>query len=210
MKRKLSLFIKIIIVIFVVIGTVIMFNGAADETGLTANGIYNLKYFTVLSNILCGIITLIDIIEMLTLGRNTHLIFRLISASSVGLTFVIIAFFLQPMYREMNMYQNGNLWFHLIVPVTAMLGFVLLDSKSDETNTKIPFRFTFIAAVPSLIYGVGYLINILVNGVGKWPDTNDWYGFLNWGFPVGICIFAAVVIINWIVAVILRGLYNKL
>ncbi len=209
MRRKLTLFIKILIVIFVVTGTVIMFNGTADETGLTASGIYNLKYFTVLSNILCGIITLIDIIMLLALGKNIHLLLRLISVSAVGLTFAIIAFFLQPMYKEMNMYQNGNLWFHLIVPVTAMIGFIFFDSKTDEAGVKMPFRYTFAAAIPSLIYGFGYLINILVNGVGEWPDTNDWYGFLNWGFPVGICIFAMVVIINWIVAILMRLLYNR-
>ncbi|MCR4847156.1 MAG: hypothetical protein K5865_10490 [Eubacterium sp.] len=209
MRRGLSLFIKILIVIFVVTGTVIMFNGMADETGLTASGIYNLKYFAVLSNLLCGIITFIDIIFMLTLGKNVHVRLRLISVSSVGLTFVIIAFFLQPMYTEMNMYQNGNLWFHLIVPVAAMVGFIFFDSKADKTNIKMPFRYTFVAAIPSLVYGFGYLINILLNGVGEWPDTNDWYGFLNWGYPVGICIFAVVVIINWIVAALLRVLYNR-
>ncbi len=209
MRRKLTLFIKIVIVIFVVTGTVIMFNGTADETGLTASGIYNLKYFTVLSNILCGIITLIDIIMLLALGKNINLLLRLVSVSAVGLTFAIIAFFLQPMYKEMNMYQNGNLWFHLIVPVTAMIGFIFFDSKTDEADIKMPFRYTFAAAIPSLIYGFGYLINILVNGVGEWPDTNDWYGFLNWGFPVGICIFAMVVIINWIVAILMRLLYNR-
>ena len=64
----------------------------------------------------------------------------------------------------------------------------------------MPFKYTFIAAIPSLIYGNFYLANCLINGVGEWPETNDWYGFLNWGYPVGIAIFAGVVLMNWGIA----------
>jgi uncharacterized protein (DUF486 family) len=46
----------------------------------------------------------------------------------------------------------------------------------------------------------------MVNGIGEWPDTNDWYGFLNWGWPVGIAIFVFVILLNWGVAVLLRFL----
>ena len=130
------------------------------------------------------------------------------AVTSVGLTFSIIAFFLQPMYRELNMYKGGNLFFHLIVPVIAMVEFILFEK--DDRDETLPFRYTFIAAIPSVIYGFGYLINILINGTGVWPDTNDWYGFLNWGYPVGAGIFVGVVLINWVVALIIRLLYKKI
>ncbi len=206
MKKKILLAIESLIVILVIIGTVIMFMGAADETGLTASGIYNLKYFTVLSNEFCGIVMLIDIIRTVLGKSMVSKNLKYIAVTSVGLTFSIIAFFLQPMYKELNMYKGGNLFFHLIVPVIAVAEFVVLEKeKRDES---ILFRYTFIAAIPSVIYGFGYLINILINGIGEWPDTNDWYGFLNWGFPVGIGIFAGVVLINWLVALVLRFLFH--
>ena len=205
MKKKISFIIDVLIVILVAVGTVIMFNGAADETGLSTSGLYNLKYFTVLSNEFCGIVTLVNVIRQIAGKRAIPQFFDYMAVTAVGLTFAVIAFFLQPLYREMNLYQGGNLYFHLIVPVIAMCRFVLF---SDEDNDdKLPFKSTFIAAIPSIIYGFGYLINILINGIGEWPDTNDWYGFLNWGYPVGVGIFAGVVLINWIVALIIRGLY---
>ena len=208
MKRKIVNFIKCLIVVMVVIGTIIMFRGAADETGLTASGLYNLKYFTVLSNEFCGIVMLIDIIREF-LGKNgVSKLIKYMAVTSVGLTFSIIAFFLQPMYRELNMYKGGNLFFHLIVPVIAMAEFILFEK--DDRDETLPFRYTFIAAIPSVIYGFGYLINILINGTGVWPDTNDWYGFLNWGYPVGAGIFVGVVLINWVVALIIRLLYKKI
>ena len=208
MKKKIAIIIESLIVVLVIIGTIIMFNGAADETGLTSSGLYNLKYFTVLSNEFCGIIIFIDLIRK-CMGKNVvSRYLKYMAATSVGLTFAIIAFFLQPMYRELNMYKGGNLFFHLIVPLLAMVEFVVFEKESREE--KISLRYTFIAAIPSVIYGFGYLINILINGRGVWPDTNDWYGFLNWGFPVGFGIFAGVVIINWIMALIIRVFYQKI
>ena len=208
MKKKIAIIIESLIVVLVIIGTIIMFNGAADETGLTSSGLYNLKYFTVLSNEFCGIIIFIDLIRK-CMGKNVvSRYLKYMAATSVGLTFAIIAFFLQPMYRELNMFKGGNLFFHLIVPLLAMVEFVVFEKESREE--KISLRYTFIAAIPSVIYGFGYLINILINGRGVWPDTNDWYGFLNWGFPVGFGIFAGVVIINWIMALIIRVFYQKI
>ena len=36
-------------------------------------------------------------------------------------------------------------------------------------------------AVPVLIYGTFYALNIIINGRGSGPTTNDWYGLAQWG-----------------------------
>ena len=209
MIRRLSIVFKILIVIFVIIGTVIMFMGAAYDTGLATSGFYNLKYYTVLSNLICGIVTLIDLLTLVIKKRRISVLFRLIAVSAVGVTFGVVAFFLQPMYREMNMYQGGNLWFHLIIPVTAMIEFICFDEDNWQGKDSFPFKYTIIAATSSVIYGFGYLINILINGKGEWPHSNDWYGFLNWGYPVGAIIFVVVVVLNWAVATGIRALTKR-
>jgi len=33
----------------------------------------------------------------------------------------------------------------------------------------------------NILYGAAYLFNIMINGKGTWPDTNDRYGFLDRG-----------------------------
>ena len=124
---------------------------------------------------------------------------------NILLSFAVIAFFLQPMYPAKNLYQGGNLFFHLIVPVIAMCEFVFFSD--EESDKEITFKSTFIAVIPSVVYGFGYILNILINGFGGWPNYNDWYGFLKWGYPVGVGIFAGVILINWIMALIIRGLY---
>jgi hypothetical protein len=79
-----------------------------------------------------------------------------------------------------------------------------------RTDKRIPFKYTVISALPALFYGIGYLANILVNGKGEWPDTNDWYGFLNWGYPVGMAIFACIVLMDFAMSVLMRALNNRI
>ncbi len=197
--KKSEILFNILLVIFTICGTYAMLTSKAPGSGLTASGFENLKFFTVLSNEFCGLVAALWLIFKLR-GRKFPVLPKLMAASAVGLTFVIIAAFLAPMYPDLNLYAGGNLWFHLIIPLTAMTDFILMKTKE-----KIPFKYTFISALLSLVYGNFYLGNILINGIGQWPDTNDWYGFLNWGFPIGIVIFAVVVLMNWAVACVLRA-----
>ena len=199
-----SVILNILIVVFAAVGTVIMLSNQSDGAGLASSGITNLKYFTVLSNEFCGITAALWLVFFL-LGKKVPPVLKLTAASAVALTFLIIAAFLAPMYPELDLYENANLWFHLILPLTAVLEFIIL-----RTDEKIPFRYTVISALPALIYGIGYLANILLNGKGEYPDTNDWYGFLNWGYPVGIAIFAAIVLMDFAMAVLMRAVNNRI
>ena len=61
-----------------------------------------------------------------------------------------------------------------------------------------------LAVIPPLVYGTIYLLNNVINGIGEWPDTNDWYLFLAWGYPVGLCIFAGIGLVTWLIGYILR------
>ncbi|MBR6217621.1 MAG: hypothetical protein IKQ63_03775 [Eubacterium sp.] len=199
----ISITLNIVIVLFTVIGTCVMMTSSANGTGLTTSGLRNLKYFTVLSNEFCGIVALIWLIFRLN-HKKLPVLLKFMAAAAVGLTFIIVAAFLAPMYPELNLYQGGNFWFHLIIPLTAMAEFI-----TTRIEEPIPFRYTIISAILSLIYGFGYLVNILINGIGERPDTNDWYGFLNWGYPIGFVLFAFNVLMNWLMACLIRFLNKK-
>lgn len=203
-RNTVSVILNIIIVIFAVIGTVIMISYKGNGSGLSSSGISNLKYFTVLSNEFCGIVAALWLVFNF-LGKRFPALLKLMATSAVALTFLIVAAFLAPMYPDLNLYENANLWFHLILPLAAMLEFILL-----KTQQRIPFKYAVFSALPALVYGIGYLANILINGKGEWPDTNDWYGFLNWGYPVGIAIFAVIVLMNFGMAALMRFVNNKL
>jgi hypothetical protein len=54
------------------------------------------------------------------------------------------------------------------------------------------------------------MLNILINGIGgPWPYTNDFYGFLNWGWGGGIAIFFGVPLLSFGIACIFRAVSNK-
>ena len=202
-RQVISIILNCLIIAFVVTGTVVMLSPRMSAEGavLASKGWRNLRYFTVLSNEFCGVVAILWILQNIR-GKTFSALLKLMAVASVGLTFAVVAFFLAPMNPQLNLYEGGNLWFHLIVPVTAMIEFLILDTD------KLPVKQTLIAALPSLIYGLGYVINILINGKGEWPDTNDWYGFLSWGYPAGFLIFGFIFLMNWGIACLMQWL-NK-
>lgn len=80
-----------------------------------------------------------------------------------------------------------------------------LNSSFDNVAERIPLSKTLFAMIPSFLYGTVYLLNNLINGIGEWPEGNDWYGFLNWGLPIGIAIYLGIIIVSWVIACILRA-----
>jgi hypothetical protein len=170
---------------------------------LSSTGLRSLRYFTVLSNLLCGISAFIHLIVLLAKGTAPVRILRLsyVAAAAVGVTLMVVLLFLGPLYGYGAMLQGANLWFHLVIPLLAALDHWLLEPGRERSRREIP-----LAVIPTVLYGVCYLANILLNGVGEWPDTNDWYLFLHWGTPVGLGIFAGIIALNLGIAAALRAL----
>ncbi len=204
-NQTVEMILNIVLVIFTVIGIILMLTGKPEEGALQSTGIENFKFYTVLTNVFCGIIAAVHLIFLL-LKKDTDKIrvLKLAAVCGVAITFAVVAFMFGPLYGFPQFYKRGNLFFHLLEPVVAMVEFILIRRK------KIPFKYTVIAAVPTLLYGIGYMTNILINGIGgPWPYTNDFYAFLSWGWPVGIGIFAVITLMAFAVACIFRAVSNK-
>ena len=203
--KTFEIILNLIIVIFTVIGIILMLTSEAEEGALQSSGIENFKFYTVLTNVFCGIVALIYLICIFAKkGTEKMAALKLAAVCGVAITFAVVAFMFGPLYGFLQFYKRGNLYFHLLLPVTAMIEFIVVRRK------KMPFRYTVFAAIPTLLYGIGYLLNILINGIGgPWPDTNDFYGFLNWGWPAGICIFTGIPLTAFAVACLFRLISNK-
>ena len=202
---KTELILNLIIVIFAVIGIILMLTSEAEEGALQSSGLENFKFYTVLTNVFCGIVALVYLVALCAKKAAAKLAaLKLAAVCGVAITFAVVAFMFGPLYGFLQFYKRGNLFFHLLLPVTAMIEFIIVKRR------KIPFKYTVFAAVPTLLYAIGYLLNILINGIGgPWPDTNDFYGFLNWGWPVGIAIFTGIPLTAFGVANIFRTISNK-
>ena len=203
--KTFEIILNLIIVIFTVIGIILMLTSEAEEGALQSSGIENFKFYTVLTNVFCGIVASVFLVfEILKKDTEKIRVLKLAAVVGVAITFAVVAFMFGPIYGFLQFYKRGNLFFHLLLPVTAMIEFIAVKRR------KMPFRYTVFAAIPTLLYAIGYLLNILINGIGgAWPDTNDFYGFLNWGWPVGIVIFTGIPLTAFAVACIFRAVSNK-
>ena len=204
-RDKVATILNILIILWAFTGTVLMLFFRGGDALLASSGVENLKYFTVLSNEFCGLVAVWSLIQTLR-HKERPMILKLVAAAAVGLTFLTIAAFLGPLYGYRFMYRNANFFFHLILPLTAMAEYTLLPAPKDG----VPFRWTLLTMIPVFLYGTVYLVNILINGTGTWPDTNDFYGFVNWGLPVGIVIFAILMLAAWGIACVLRAVQKRI
>ncbi len=151
---------------------------------LASVGVRSLRYFTVLSNLLEGIASII-LAAALIRGKDSERlgVLKLVAATAVGLTFTVVMVFLGPLFGYPAMFRGANLWLHLIVPLAALAEFVLFNERD------IPKKKCLWVASSPLVYGLFYLANILANGA----PGNDFYGFTLWGMPVAFVIFALII-----------------
>ena len=173
----------------------------AGKGELSARGLRGLKFFTVQSNLFAAIAAAFWLAKR---DRREWIeTLKFIAAVSVFITFTVVVLFLGPLYGFLSMYKGANLFLHLIVPVLAVL------EQMFWTEGAASARDNRLAMLPPLIYGCFYLGNVLINGIGTWPDTNDWYGFLNWGYPIGMLIFAGICFLGWLLGKIIRVVQNR-
>ncbi len=201
MKEKLSMAAKLATGVLVFGAWLLMIRSAAGT--LSDTGVRSLRYFTVLSNFLCAIAALIHFGFLAVRKSAPRWVLRLSYAgtAAVGVTLMVVLLFLGPLYGYLAMLKGANLWFHLLIPLLAILDHILL-----EPGERPSFRDTFLCLVPVALYGAVYVGNLLVNGVGEWPDTNDWYLFTIWGTSVAVCIAAGILLLAWGIALALRAL----
>ncbi len=170
---------------------------------LSGFGLKSLRYFTVLSNLFAGLCAGLWLKNRKSSPQRVEGL-KFVAGISVFLTFTVVVGFLAPLYGFAKMYTGANLWFHLLVPLMAVFELIFL---SEERYSKKTLRMTML---PPLIYGIFYLANILINGIGAWPNSNDWYGFLNWGYPAGMLIFAFICLVSWLLGKLVSFLHDRL
>lgn len=206
-STKTRLAANIVIAVLVAVAWLQMILG--NEELLSSGGLSSLKYFTTLSNVFEGISCIIWIVFHTALaksekGKAFSDALKYTACVCVALTFLTVIIFLGPMFGYDNMFTHANLWFHLVVPLLSMGEFVFFN------RSEVRIRENFAAVVPMLLYGTVYLVNLLLNGMGEYPNTNDLYGFATWGIPIGIVIFAVLCGITYGIGLALRVANRKL
>ena len=213
MKKKVSLIINTIIVLLTIFASIIMFTGIKITHGaepiLETSKIGMFKFFTVDSNIFMGIIALVFVIKEITNQEITKTMYKLklMATTAVSLTFIIVFTYLGPISKDgiISLLQNSNIFFHLVIPVLSIITFTLF-----ERTNKLKFKDSLYGIIPTIIYAVLYLINILIHMEnGKVSPVYDWYWFVQNGVKTAIIVAPMIILISYIISLILWKLNRK-
>ena len=206
--RRILLFLLDLAVVAVVTYAVIKMVESTKGGALVSGGLGALKYYTVLSNIFCAISCLFAALHfIITRGRNLPswlYVFRLMGSSVVSVTFLVVILFLGLVYGYKLMFTGVSFWLHLIAPVAAIIGQLLLKSER-----KLRIRASFWGIVPTVFYGVGYISVNAIQWTGTSNPATDFYRFLAWGWGIGCGIFLGVFLINWLVSLLYWAIGRK-
>ena len=207
-KTKIAITLNIIITIFALVGMTLMLLGVqvmGPEDGFSDNKISMFRFYTVDTNVLMGIISLIFGIYEIKFIKGkiekipTKLyILKLISTVGVALTFIIVVFYLAPIatYGYLSMFRNANLFFHFLVPVLSIIVFCFLEKTKE-----IEFKHTFTGISTMVLYSVFYLINILIHSEnGKVSPKYDWYWFVQNGVWTMVIVVPIIFVLTYIIS----------
>lgn len=154
-------------------------NAQFMENGSTAC----LKYFTVLSNIFGGTVSLVFfILNIIKFQKKDFLfprwavILKTMSTIALTLTMLTVLAFLGPQIGYVPLLSNEQLFLHLLCPLTSMITMLFFD-----TDKIISLKNSFYGILPMFIYGIVYAYMVLIVGKenGGW---DDFYGFNIGGF----------------------------
>ncbi len=205
-KKIISACLCHVLIVIMVVASWMYMVFHAEGAALTAVGLYSLKYFTVLSNLLEGLASLLMAIGLFAVLRGKkdkvcHKVFLLnhVGTVAVSITFWVVMLFLGPLFGYGAMFQGGNLWLHGINPLLAIAAFFFLDQFDRVEKKELWFSL-----VPVLIYGIFYLGNVMVNGIGTFPNLNDFYGFFFAGLPSAAMIYVVLLLASLLIGAVLR------
>ncbi len=206
-RDRLSAILNTAIVLFVLAGVTVLFlRKVGDGRSLTAVGIKNIKYYTVQSNLLCGIVSAYYLVLKFAKKKkipDSFVCLKLAATATISITFLVTLCLLAPNYGYERLYRNQGLVFHLIVPLLAVADFWLLDTK----GTRMKARYTWMSTFPTIIYGCGYIWNLYHHGLSDhFPDPHDFYKFTTYGYGLAMVIFAAIVLASFLMAALFRTL----
>lgn len=206
-KDITSLFINIVIFInTVIITTLGVIRGPGKgQVGSDFVGIKYFKPYTIDSNVLMGVASLLLIVFLIIkLVKKTELPtwvnkIYYICTTTIILTFITVVLFLTPTLwigggfkSAAALYLNDMFFFHVANPILATVSFFLMKKE------KLAIKDNFLAIIPMVIYSIVYSLNVAV--FKTWPD---FYGFTFGGkifmIPIAlITMYSAIYMIGFV------------
>ena len=170
-----------------------------------------LKAFTILSNVFAAIVSGVILLDRIMKRRRDFdflprwiTVLHYCAATSVGLTFLVVVFFLGPMFQfrgmgYFTMFSGNMFFFHLVNPLLCMAALVL------EEQPQLGGRENLLALIPTMAYSVVYLVMVVF--LGRW---SDFYNFTFGGhYALAPAVMLVMYLVTYLVAYALRRVHNR-
>ena len=182
-QKVVSILLKLIVIFSAIVGIAL---SALAGAYVFMGGETVFMYFTIQSNILVAIISLVGLIIIL-MGKEDNKIWytiKLVGTVSITLTGAVYCFVLSPGIE--NAWSMASVLCHAVVPLASIIDFFVVCNV-----TKVRKINALWVTVPPLLYaiysGMGYVLDWKFNAQGH----NYPYFFLNWGSEAGAVGFSS-------------------
>ena len=151
-----------------------------------------LRYFTVLSNVFCALVSLALAIARLRGAVPVPLLLlKYVATHAVTVTLLTVLVFLGPQFGYKPLFSGPDFFLHLLCPLLALVSFLAWDRPPMTP------LLSLIGVIPVLLYGFLYLRKVVY--AKAWED---FYGFNRGGhWPRS---FAAMVLGATLLCLLLR------
>lgn len=166
-------------------------------------------YFTTDSNVFAGVASLLILMcNVLNVASGNYtlpgwvVLIKYVAAVAVGVTFFTVIVFLGPTKDYRELFTGECLYLHGIGPLLTIISFCFL-----ETGSAITWEQTALGVLPTLIYGIIYMI--MAVGIGEHRGGwHDFYGFNRGGkWPVS---FVLMLIGTYGLCILLQTIHNAM
>ena len=209
---KISFIINILIVIMTIAALIISITGFKFMHGYEPSSelpkTQKFSYFTVQSNVFMAMVSLLFAIKEFQILKGTkkeipskYYILKMIATIAVALTFIVVfaCFSFVTKGGILSLLKNSNLFFHLIIPVISIITYIFFE-KTDN----IKFKHTIYGLLPTILYEIYYIINIISNlKNGKVSPTYDWYYFLQNGVWTAIIVAPMMIGVTYVITLLI-------
>ena len=212
--KKIALVLNIVVLIMALVGSIMCFGEIyIMETKAIEHGIKLLKFFTLQSNILAGVVALVFIIFLAREQKSKNPIpkfvylLKYIATIDLIITFLVVALFLGFIAGEgyFSLYVNANFFFHFAIPVICFISFVWF-----ENTPALKFKHTFVGVVHLALYAVFYMTVVLTHFKDGAVDLYyDWYAFAQKGILVAFVCAIIVLGLGYLTAFGLYKIINR-
>ena len=171
-----------------------------DGVWKLSSGLYGLRYFTLLSNLLCGFSALLVAVTVTEHGLPFGVwLLKYVATAAVTVTFVTVMVFLGPTFGYKSQLEGVGFYYHAAGPLLAILSFCFL-----ERFHTLSFSLSLLGLLPVILYGLLYAWKVLLC-----PKTRRWEDF--YGYTKGghwLLSAVAMLLGTFLLCVLLRFLFN--